>query len=287
MKQISFAITFFANATATRLTLERMTLPALRERILKTSASAKARLPWLKLAKFGNKRSDKGSLRHNDNVIEISGVEVDYDGEVVTLDETVGILRIAHLRALVYASPSHTAAKPRWRILAPTSRELPPEERTKLVARTQWHPRRHSRAREFHAVAELLLRQRRQQCPAPCRHHRGRLHRSESRSGCQRGRERLQFRTHTKREARRRRRRGAESGGRGHTEQSRRLLCVEKFWNGNLQRDRGRRLRNLRRLQQAVDGRRIRRRRDEESLEPNRGVTAGPDRRRHDLLPGQ
>ena len=138
MKQIRFAdyvlVTFFANAAATRFTPEHMTLPALRERILKTSAGAKAHLPWLKLAKFGSKRSDKGSLRHNDNVIEISGVEVDYDGEVVTLDEAVGILRMARLRALIYASPSHTAAKPRWRILAPTSRELPPEERTKLVA---------------------------------------------------------------------------------------------------------------------------------------------------------
>ena len=112
-----------------------MTLPALRERILKTSAGAKERLPWLKLAKFGSKRSNKGSLRHNDNVIEISGVEVDYDGEVVTLGEAVRILKKVGLRALVYTSPSHTVAKPRWRILAPTSRELPPEERTKLVAR--------------------------------------------------------------------------------------------------------------------------------------------------------
>ena len=218
MKQISFAITFFANAAATRFSAERMTLPALRERILKTSASAKERLPWLKLGKFGSKRSNKRSLRHNDNVIEISGVEVDYDGEVVTLDEAVRILEKAGLRALVYTSPSHTVAKPRWRILAPTSRELPPEERTKLVARTRWHPRRYSRAREFHAVAELLLRQRQQQCRAPCRHRRGRLHRSESRSGQRRARERLQFRTHTEREARRRRRRGTESSCRGHTE---------------------------------------------------------------------
>ena len=38
------------------------------------------------------------------------------------------------LRALVYTSPSHTVAKPRWRILAPTSCDLPPQERTKLVA---------------------------------------------------------------------------------------------------------------------------------------------------------
>ena len=139
MKQIRCAddvlVTFFANAAATRFTPELMMLPALRERILKTSARAKARLPWLKLAKFGSTRSDKGSLRHNDNVIEISGVEVDYDGEVVALDEAVRILRKARLRALVYTSPSHTMAKPRWRILAPTSRELPPEERTKLVAR--------------------------------------------------------------------------------------------------------------------------------------------------------
>ena len=139
MKQIRCAddvlVTFFANAAATKFNPEHIMLPTLRERILKTSAGAKARLPWLKLAKFGSKRSDKGSLRHDANVIWISGVEVDYDGEVVALDEAMRILKKTRLRTLVYTSPSHTVAKPRWRILAPTSRELPPEERTKLVAR--------------------------------------------------------------------------------------------------------------------------------------------------------
>src|SRR5262249_8818776 len=32
-------------------------------------------------------------------------------------------------------SPSHSAAAPRWRIVAPTSQRLPPETRAKLVAR--------------------------------------------------------------------------------------------------------------------------------------------------------
>ena len=54
---------------------------------------------------------------------------------MVTLDEAVRILKKVRLRALVYTSPSHTVAKPRWRILAPTSCDLPPQERTKLVAR--------------------------------------------------------------------------------------------------------------------------------------------------------
>ena len=36
---------------------------------------------------------------------------------------------------MLYTSPSHTEEKPRWRVLCPTSRDLPPEQRAKLVAR--------------------------------------------------------------------------------------------------------------------------------------------------------
>ena len=37
-------------------------------------------LPWLKLAPFGDMRRAKGSLRHDANVLAITGVEADYDG---------------------------------------------------------------------------------------------------------------------------------------------------------------------------------------------------------------
>jgi hypothetical protein len=67
--------TFFRNKSAATLTARDMSLEELRELILGTSADIKDDLPWLKLAAFGDKRSDKGSLRHDTNVVSISGIE--------------------------------------------------------------------------------------------------------------------------------------------------------------------------------------------------------------------
>jgi hypothetical protein len=50
-------------------------------------------------------------------------------------EEATKIVKAAGLTALLYTSPSHTEEKPRWRVLCPTSRDLPPEERAKLMAR--------------------------------------------------------------------------------------------------------------------------------------------------------
>jgi hypothetical protein len=112
-----FQVTFFSDASAKKLKARDMSLEELRDLILKTSAAAKADLPWLKLATFGDKRSDKGSLRHNANVLSISGIEADYDGEVMSFDEAAKILEAGRLSALLYTSPSHTEDKPRWRVL--------------------------------------------------------------------------------------------------------------------------------------------------------------------------
>ena len=128
-------ITFFSNKSATTLTARDMSLGELRELILGTNADIKDDLPWLKLATFGDKRSDKGSLRHDANVVSVSGIEADYDDEEISFDEATKILEAARLSALLYTSPSHTKDKPRWRVLCPTSRDLPPEERAKLLAR--------------------------------------------------------------------------------------------------------------------------------------------------------
>lgn len=91
--------------------------------------------PWVKLATFGGKRTAQYSLRHNDNVQEIHGIEGDYDDEVMTPEEAVAKLEAAQIRAIVYTSPSHTPEKPRWRVLCPLATVASPEQRTALVAR--------------------------------------------------------------------------------------------------------------------------------------------------------
>jgi hypothetical protein len=126
-------VSFFKDEKAKSITTRELTLAELRTLILSTTAERKSSLPWLKCARFGSRRTDAGSLRHNANVEGITGIEVDYDGEKIAVEIAAKVLRRAKLNALVYTSPSHSKDRPRWRVLAPTSRELPPGERVRLV----------------------------------------------------------------------------------------------------------------------------------------------------------
>lgn len=135
IERLAPSVTFFRDSAAGTKTERAMPLAALAALIRDTSAPAKGALPWLKLARYGNYRTDKGSLRHDRNVIVITGVEADYDAEQIGFDESVEIAEKAGLLAILYTSPSHTTKRSRWRILAPTSREFPPEERRRLLGR--------------------------------------------------------------------------------------------------------------------------------------------------------
>ncbi len=130
-----FAVTFFDDCAAQKKRQRLITLDDLTALIRGASAVEKSGLPWLKLARFGNAKTDRGSLRHDRNVIAISGIEADYDGERVSFDDAVDIAAKAGLLAILYTSPSHTPERPRWRVLAPTRDEYPPAERTWLLGR--------------------------------------------------------------------------------------------------------------------------------------------------------
>src|SRR4051794_10771835 len=77
--------------------------------------------PWIKLARFGEIRSAHNSLRHNANVVAITGIEGDYDAGQVTLADAATMLADAGVVAVFYTSPSHTPERPRWRVLCPLS----------------------------------------------------------------------------------------------------------------------------------------------------------------------
>lgn len=96
---------------------------------------AKQDCPLIKLATFGDLRSAKGSLRHSANILTVSGVELDYDSGVVSPRVAADLLELSGIEALIYTSPSHTPDAPRWRVLAPLSREYEPEQRREFVAR--------------------------------------------------------------------------------------------------------------------------------------------------------
>jgi putative DNA primase/helicase len=134
-------ITFFPDIYASTLTANDMTLRALHGLILRTQAPTKGALPWLKGARFGDKRSPKadgtesGCLRWDGNVLSFDLIELDYDKGVMGFDEAVTTIKAMNVRALIYTTPSHTIANPRWRLLLPVSCAHELETRAKLCAR--------------------------------------------------------------------------------------------------------------------------------------------------------
>ena len=114
-----------------------------------TKAADKARLPWVKGARFGDKRTPLrpdparpgkktgNSLRHDANVRAVTAVELDYDAGDIPPEEARDRLERAAITALVYTTPSHgqPGKGNRWRVLAPCSEEVPPERRASYVAR--------------------------------------------------------------------------------------------------------------------------------------------------------
>ncbi len=97
---------------------ERLTLDEIEKLILDEAPVAKKddqRL--LKLAKFGDSLSRHKSIRHDDNVVEVHGIEIDYDGGLVNASEVIQILQSRNIEALAYTTTSNTTDNPRWRLL--------------------------------------------------------------------------------------------------------------------------------------------------------------------------
>jgi Primase C terminal 2 (PriCT-2) len=128
-------VTRFEDETAQSMGGGSRSLPALCDHILATDAASKGATPWLKLAVFGNRRTKNNCLRHDANVTEISGIEVDYDDEKISFDDAIEIMRKADVRCLLYTSASHTPETPRWRVLVPLSKNYPPASRAPMVGR--------------------------------------------------------------------------------------------------------------------------------------------------------
>ena len=96
---MSVGITYFTDYAGAQKKERQVSLDALVEEIRNTTARDKASLPLLKLARFGNATTTKGSLRHDRNVISCTGCEVDYDGERFQLSEnTYGSNSRSHQR---------------------------------------------------------------------------------------------------------------------------------------------------------------------------------------------
>jgi hypothetical protein len=94
-----------------------------------TQAPSKDRLPFLKLATFGEDPTDKLCLRHDKNVKRVFGVEIDYDDEKAAFEEALRRLRHSDVLGILYTSASHRPEAPRWRALLPFAFSKEPPER--------------------------------------------------------------------------------------------------------------------------------------------------------------
>jgi Virulence-associated protein E len=131
----SVVVTHFPDEFAKTKTERTYSLPELVGEILAADGARKEDLQWLKCARFGDRRSRKNSLRHDDNVLAVYGAEADYDAEGMSFEQAVQKAKAAGILCVIYTSPRHTEDTPRWRIICVFSQEYPPEARVKFLAR--------------------------------------------------------------------------------------------------------------------------------------------------------
>ena len=132
---MGWAVTFFTDYAAATKREALVDLADLVRRIETATAATKEELPWLKFARFGDLRTEKNSLRHDANMLAVTGVELDYDNEIISVDEALERLGAAGVLSVVYTSPRHSEDTPRWRVLCPFSQEYAPGERDRFLAR--------------------------------------------------------------------------------------------------------------------------------------------------------
>lgn len=127
------SVTLFPDQRARRKEQRRLTLRDLAAIIEATEGEDKAHLPWVKLATFGDDATERGCLRNNANVREITGVEVDYDGGSIDLDAAARRIEVAGIAGLLYSTPSSTPDVPKWRALVPLDEPHAPKDRVRFV----------------------------------------------------------------------------------------------------------------------------------------------------------
>jgi hypothetical protein len=126
-----FVVTIFPDVLAKRYRTENHTIDSLAT-LCFTKRKSKSECELLKLASFGDNRSEKGSLRHDANIVAIHGIEIDYDGELISFADARDRLAQVGVGCVIYTSPSHSPEKPRWRVLCPTGEPIGAQVRSRL-----------------------------------------------------------------------------------------------------------------------------------------------------------
>lgn len=134
MTSRTFKYTCFPNPKALKRRERETTFPQLCDMLEKLAPRDKKTAPLIKMATFSGKPNDKGCLRYDSAVTAVTGVEGDYDAELVTPDEARERLERHDLMAVIVTTHSHAPDRPRWRVLAPLAHDHSPSDRIRLVA---------------------------------------------------------------------------------------------------------------------------------------------------------
>jgi len=89
----------------------------------------KAACPLVSFARYGNQRTAKGSLRHDANILSMTGLTGDYDQGELEPATAAAIIELAGIEAMVVTTPSHGVRGNRWRVIVPFATERTTEER--------------------------------------------------------------------------------------------------------------------------------------------------------------
>ena len=159
-----FLVTFFPNEKARTLRVANSTMAQLAEFITRQTAASKMALPWLKLAIFGDKPSDKGCLRTNANLVQITGIEAEHDAGEVSFDTAVAAMRRQwnSLHRLHVAELTCQGARNAGASWCRCRGLLPPDCAGKTGRAHQRPVRRGNHDRKLHAIAGVSVRPRQQ-----------------------------------------------------------------------------------------------------------------------------
>lgn len=89
----------------------------------------------ISLNRFGESRTEKGSLRSDANILAATGAIGDYDAGGMSPAEAAAILNSVGVRAIIVTTPSHGVKGHRWRLLLPFETERDLATRYSLLAR--------------------------------------------------------------------------------------------------------------------------------------------------------
>lgn len=133
--KVDIRLTVFTDYYATEKKELTLSISGLYEHLFITRAPIKSQLPLVSGCRFGDLKTDKGSLRHDANVLGINAIIAEHDAGTMPFQQAVSLLSRAGVLCVMFTTPSHTAAAPRWRAVVPLSSEQPPSAHGFLVDR--------------------------------------------------------------------------------------------------------------------------------------------------------